>query len=661
MSLRPKAWTCAIVMMLFSVSTQSATRIPSSVESPREGETLEDPTQENPVVVPVRAASSPELRFFSDNLENAINKLGSEPSFSLENPADLNDMGFVYLYFGRYAEAEERFRQALQLRPGFGPALLNMGVSAYRRGDPLEAARWFQRTEKTDPSGPDAAFNLAALALERGDPSEAIRRLEAVVRVWTEEPDVWNNLGCAYYQSGRWLEAFQSFVRSKETGADYYEASINLGQAAYKTGKFSDAREAAERAVGISPLAPEGHNLAGLAFLGQGQTPKAVLAFARAVSLGRGNAGYWNNLGRSQMALDLESEAEQAFKKALSLRPGLKAAQWNLADLRLKQGRSNEALPLYEKARDTPGAEKSGAFHYNWGAACARTGDSVKARRLWEKTLELDPGHAGALYALADLEKTDKRSGPAREYSRRGKALYPSDPRWERLFGDLERMDGQDSKALDHYKRARKMGDTAPDLERKIQALENPEPPPAISMEPRKEGETPEEVRRQVQAFWDRGENETALDLAVRAAEKQARLEIILAHELIALKTLSDAHRILGHREEAYRALETAVKRAPQDPALRLETANLAFEQGRFARSENHFKMALMLDPGSREAALGLGSALFKQYKVEEARVAKREGDTSGSGGILLQPVARLPGTRSNGKGARGMRERPHD
>ena len=573
------------------------------------------------VASPPRAIHAPKLKFFGDNLQDAVLKLTSSPGFSLTDPSDLNDLGYVYLYFGQYEEATSQFSKILATFPKYAPAQMNLGVTAYRMGDNATAITWLRRALKTDPANGDAAFDLGVLALEGGDLEGAVQDLGKAVQALPKEPEAWNNLGCAHYRLGRTADALNDFRKAWDLGGQYTEAALNLGAAALAQGDASTAREAGERAVRLTPDGSAGYGLLGAAWLAQGQPEKSVLAFARSVQLDPSSAGAFNNLGRAQMALDHEAEAERAFQKALALDPGLLSAQWNLADLRLKQGRSNEALPLYEKAQAAPGADRSAVFQTNWGTACAKTGDAVKARRLWEEALQLDPQELTALYDLALQARDQKESGRAREWARRGQALAPQDSRWERLLGDLDRMDDKAADSLKHYRQAQKLGDHSPDLDRRIESLQSGNPLPAVPGVLDSD-QTPENVHRSVQALWDLGETEEALSLAVGAANRWPK-------DALALKTLSEAHRALGDEAESGAAMEKAVQLQPSDPKLRVEAGNLAFDQNRFTDAENHFQAALRLDPGSLPACLGYGSSLFKQYKVEEALAAWKKGQAA--------------------------------
>lgn len=102
--------------------------------------------------------------------------------------------GEALLGLGRPAEAADRLRQALHIRPADGPCLSALGFAEHRQGRPEEALRHY----------------LAAL--EQG-PASA---------------DLHNNLGAALAELGRWDEAAAHFRRALAVDPGWADARRNL-------------------------------------------------------------------------------------------------------------------------------------------------------------------------------------------------------------------------------------------------------------------------------------------------------------------------------------------------------------------------------------------------------------------------------------------------
>jgi peptidoglycan/xylan/chitin deacetylase (PgdA/CDA1 family)/uncharacterized caspase-like protein len=84
-----------------------------------------------------------------------------------------NDQGLLFYREKRYVDAEERFTEALKLRPDFALAANNLGFVYFRQNRHAEAARWFERSLKLDPSRAVAYLNLGDAFAQAGDDKRA--------------------------------------------------------------------------------------------------------------------------------------------------------------------------------------------------------------------------------------------------------------------------------------------------------------------------------------------------------------------------------------------------------------------------------------------------------------------------------------------------------
>lgn len=93
----------------------------------------------------------------------------------LRLPHAYNNLGWVLSQLGD-EEAETWVRKALELQPGFPPALDTLGVLKMREGRYAEARSLFDEVLEVRPADWDARVHLAVLALEEGDLEEARKR-----------------------------------------------------------------------------------------------------------------------------------------------------------------------------------------------------------------------------------------------------------------------------------------------------------------------------------------------------------------------------------------------------------------------------------------------------------------------------------------------------
>ena len=110
-------------------------------------------------------------------------------------------------------------------------------------------------------------------------------------------------------------------------------------------------------------------------------------------------AGRHYDVGRVLLITQDYDGAEQAFRMALALKPGLSEALYGLAVVRHGQQRIEEAIELYAEALRADPLNVSG--HYNLGRALAERGQVELAVQSYQKAIELSPEDADAHQSLA--------------------------------------------------------------------------------------------------------------------------------------------------------------------------------------------------------------------------------------------------------------------
>lgn len=162
-----------------------------------------------------------------------------------------------------------------------------------------------------------------------------------------------------FYDGGHSAAALQVCVEILCLQPNHPQAILLLGAAELQQGRAHAALRPLMRAAylgevkAIAALATAWGEL--------GDTGRAVAAARDAVALAPQVAGYHYNLGNALAAAGADAAAESAYLAALERDPGLVNAHWNLALLRLRQGRYAEAWPGYEWRWRRPGAP----LHYH--------------------------------------------------------------------------------------------------------------------------------------------------------------------------------------------------------------------------------------------------------------------------------------------------------
>ncbi len=121
-----------------------------------------------------------------------------------------------------YADAEQQFREALNLNDRYTDALTGLGWILQDRGSILEDNKLFE---------------------------ESVEVLKKTIEIKENQPYAHNALGWSLYNLEQYDEALESFTRAIELSAGYADAYYGLGRVYEAQGKPDEARQAYQTAV----------------------------------------------------------------------------------------------------------------------------------------------------------------------------------------------------------------------------------------------------------------------------------------------------------------------------------------------------------------------------------------------------------------------------
>jgi len=157
---------------------------------------------------------------------------------------------------GRYGDAENLLRRAVELAPGFAAARFNLATVLYRQNKSAAAIAELERLLADEPGNP-AYRNLKGAALGRiGEFADALDQFEAVLAAFPKEPRVWMSYGHTLKTVGRQADSIAAYRRSIAITPTLGEAWWSLAN--LKTVRFrTEDIDAMKAAVGQDGLAPE--------------------------------------------------------------------------------------------------------------------------------------------------------------------------------------------------------------------------------------------------------------------------------------------------------------------------------------------------------------------------------------------------------------------
>ncbi len=225
----------------------------------------------------------------------------------------LNLLGIALSAAGDLETANQRLRQALEVDPGFLPALKNLSLNEFRLGHINEAQAGLETFLKSSPNDRVAHLYLGEISYGAKQFAEAVAHYEKsgaevypVVLHYAEclletgrkeelsavldaipEDDAEKQFqaGVLLGRAGAYLKAARYFSRARKHAADPYKAGYDETLMLIRGGDYPGAIELSNELFAAGLRHAESYNLVSEAFLKTGQVEKAYSALKTAISL----------------------------------------------------------------------------------------------------------------------------------------------------------------------------------------------------------------------------------------------------------------------------------------------------------------------------------------------------------------------------------------
>lgn len=287
-----------------------------------------------------------------------------------------NISGDVYYNGGDITRAVREYRLGLALDPANVNLLNSLGVAYTQLMRPRMAQQCFEAALHHEPGNFMALFNLGFLYLHRQETAKALDCFERALASNDHHFDLLLQLGKLYCRQKRFAEA------AKLLGRCVTDARV-------------EERRNGDRAAAW--------RLLGEAHAGLGKHKKAILAFQKALSLNHRDAQALSMLGELY-AREKEGDeiARSLCQEAVALDGGQSEHWRRLAWVQWTRGEADAAIGSLRHCLQLDRKNSAALF---WLARIYREQGRLKeAHRLYEKVLRLQPNHAEAKNALAQVQ-----------------------------------------------------------------------------------------------------------------------------------------------------------------------------------------------------------------------------------------------------------------
>ncbi|HEU4723389.1 MAG TPA: tetratricopeptide repeat protein, partial [Gemmatimonadaceae bacterium] len=170
-----------------------------------------------------------------------------------DSPKLWNERGVALHQDGKFAEAEESYRRAVQAELSYALAHNNLGVALYHRGNTEEAIAAFRVALEAQPTFTKARLNLALLLSKGKRFQAALEAYRTVLQTASEDPAAWNGVGLVLSELRKHEDARNAFARAIQARPDFAEAHYNLSFTLSNIGDFEGALRETKRALELDP------------------------------------------------------------------------------------------------------------------------------------------------------------------------------------------------------------------------------------------------------------------------------------------------------------------------------------------------------------------------------------------------------------------------
>jgi tetratricopeptide (TPR) repeat protein len=321
-------------------------------------------------------------------VDKAVELLSSQIDQDPHNPSLHNRLGLIYAEMGELNQAENQFKQAIELAR-IGLATNRQEVAAKKdQGDLSEASTLMLAASQSELELSAAHSNLARVYEKLGQQSNVVGQLEQLNR------DVVIGDGMAQAQS---IDA-ASGKKSNSKASPEIVTGLAKSEALMHVGRFPEAMQLLRRVLSLDPNIAEAHEKLGQAALNSGNTFVAVQELRRACDLDPGSATAHSALGLAYQFRTRSHEAIEEFNKALALNPKDAISAFNLGNIYAHMGQIGDAQRYYRLAlKNDP---RMAVAHNNLASIYSMQGIYEAAVAEFEESLALAPNMVSAHYGL---------------------------------------------------------------------------------------------------------------------------------------------------------------------------------------------------------------------------------------------------------------------
>nr|WP_316639023.1 XrtA/PEP-CTERM system TPR-repeat protein PrsT [uncultured Roseateles sp.] len=393
--------------------------------------------------------------------------------------------GRLYLAQKDLVAARKNFERALELEPGYFPAVANLAALDMADNKPDDAKKRFDKVLATDPKNVQALVAVAKLRARAGASKEEVTELLVnAIKLNPTEPEprlllIEHKMNSNEVKQA--LTAAQDAVSALPQNAEILDV---LGQVQQASGDANQAISTFNKVIAMTPQSPPAYMRLAGAQMAQKDAEGAAQSLKRALAIKSDYLPAQRSLIQLDMAAGRTKEAQAAARMIQQQRSGETVGQLYAGDIEAAMKNWAEAATSYKAALDKgAGSELAAKYHnvllaskkskeaekfaadwvrghpqdvsffYYLGDYALGQGDYATAESQYQIVKRLKPDHAVALNNLAWVLAKQKKPG-ALAYAEQANKLQPDQPAFLDTLAMILSEENQLDKAIEAQKKA---------------------------------------------------------------------------------------------------------------------------------------------------------------------------------------------------------------
>jgi len=265
-------------------------------------------------------------------------------------------LGSLYSATGRYAEAVDEIKHALELAPNSDSGYIRLGKAYHATGQKDAELRALKKAVELNPFYWYNHKQLGVGYMDAARYEDALREFNEQIAENPSDPSGYLNIGAAYFSQGRWQDGIAPFQKALSLEPSF-RGYTNLATAYTMLGRYAEAIPAYEKALALTPnQAWVVRNLAEV-YMRAGQKQKADTLYTRAIGLlydqlqvNSRDASALGDLALCYVAKGNLQQAHVLISRARAINPTDPELMYAAAVVESANGRMSEALAALKGA-----------------------------------------------------------------------------------------------------------------------------------------------------------------------------------------------------------------------------------------------------------------------------------------------------------------------